>query len=156
MEARKVAGGPGGTLAAVSRAFRHRLRVRYSECDPQGVVFNANYVTYFDIAMTELWRETFGPYQEMLDSGTDMVVAEVRVRYLAPARFDDELDVLAEVARLGTTSMTTELTVTRVGDETTVVEGELRHVFVDPSNGRKKAIPDDVREALAPYATPAG
>jgi acyl-CoA thioester hydrolase len=140
----------------VSRAFRHRLRVRYSECDPQGVVFNAHYVTYFDVAMTELWRETRGPYQEMLAGGTDMVVAEVRVRYLAPARFDDELDVLAEVVRLGTTSMTTELTVVRAGDEQTLAEGELRHVFVDPANGGKKPIPGDVREALAPYATPVG
>ena len=37
--------------------FRHPIRVRYNECDPQGHVFNANYLAYFDIAMTELWRE---------------------------------------------------------------------------------------------------
>src|SRR3712207_6949070 len=49
----------------VSRAFVHRLRVRYSECDPQGVVFNAHFVTYFDIALTELWREANGPYGGM-------------------------------------------------------------------------------------------
>ena len=78
---------------AVSAIFTHRLRVRYSECDPQGVVFNANYVTYFDIALTELWREAIGPYAEMMAGGADMVVAEARVRYLAPARFDDVLDV---------------------------------------------------------------
>ena len=138
----------------MSRPFRHRLRVRYSECDPQGVVFNAHYVAYFDVAMTELWRETRGTYQEMLAAGTDMVVAEVRVRYLAPARFDDEIDVIAEVTRMGTTSMTTQLTVVRAEHEATLVEGELRHVFVDPATGTKRPIPDDVRDALAPYAAP--
>ena len=138
----------------MSRPFRHRLRVRYSECDAQGVVFNANYVAYFDVAMTELWRETGGPYQEMLASGTDMVVAEVRARYLAPARFDDEIDLVAEVVHMGNTSMTTRLTIVRAEDDATLVEGELRYVFVDAATGAKKPIPGDVREALEPYAAP--
>jgi len=38
--------------------FVHELRVRYGECDPQGIVFNANYLSYFDITVTELWRAT--------------------------------------------------------------------------------------------------
>ena len=42
-------------------AFRHLLRVRYGECDPQNIVFNANYLLYFDVAFTELWREAVGP-----------------------------------------------------------------------------------------------
>ena len=37
-------------------AFVHELRVRYGECDPQGIVFNANYLAYFDHTVTELWR----------------------------------------------------------------------------------------------------
>ena len=41
-------------------AFVHPLRVRYAECDPQGVVFNGHYLAYFDIALTELWRAAFG------------------------------------------------------------------------------------------------
>ena len=89
----------------MSEAFIHRLRVRYSDCDPQGVVFNANYVTYFDIA-------------------------------IAPAR-------------LGTTGMTTLMEVRH--DGTLVVEGEMRHVFVDPATARKRPIPDDVRRGLEPY-----
>ena len=47
--------------------FRHRMRVRFNECDPQGVVFYANYLVYFDVAMTELWREAFGGYAAMID-----------------------------------------------------------------------------------------
>ena len=132
--------------------FVHRLRVRYGECDPQGVVFNANYVMYFDVALTELWREAIGDYTTMVEGGTDMVVAEARARYLAAAAFDDELEIEVVVMHLGTTSMTTALTVRR--DATVVVEGEMRHVFVDPGTKVKKAIPDDIRGALEPYVTP--
>ena len=133
--------------------FRHRLRVRYAECDPQGIVFNANYVMYFDVAITELWRAAFGSYDAMLAGGTDMVVAEVRVRYLGPARFDDELDFALTISRLGSTGMTTDIAVTRA-DGAAVAEGELRHVFVDPQSFEKQPMPDDLRAALEPYASP--
>ena len=136
--------------ARLSRPFRHRLRVRYGECDPQGVVFNANYLAYFDIALTELWREAIGPYGDMVAGGVDMVVAEARVRYLGPAGFDDELEIEVLVTRLGTTGMTTRMIVRRGPDA--VVEGEMRHVFVDAATKEKRPMPDDVRRALEPYA----
>jgi acyl-CoA thioester hydrolase len=124
--------------------------VRYGECDAQGVVFNAHYFMYFDVALTELWREAIGPYGAMIENGTDMVVAEARARYLAPAGFDDELEIEVEVTRLGTTAMTTRMTVRREG--TVVVEGDMRHVFVDPATKLKKPIPDDIRRGLSAYA----
>jgi acyl-CoA thioester hydrolase len=133
----------------VSDAFTHRLRVRYSECDPQGVVFNAHYVTYFDIALTELWREAIGPYADMVEAGADMVVAEARVRYLAPAGFDEVLEIAVVPTRLGTTGMTTTMRVAR--DGTVVAEGEMRHVFVEVATGAKRPIPDEVRRGLEPY-----
>jgi acyl-CoA thioester hydrolase len=139
------------TLPAVSETFRHRLRVRFAECDLQGVVFNAHYLTYFDVLITELWREAVGGWSQMVEQGSDLVVAEVRVRYLAPARFDDELDLGAQVARLGNTALTTQMTVERVEDGALVAEGELRHVCVDPRTGAKKPIPRAIRERLAPY-----
>lgn len=135
--------------------LRHRLRVRYSDCDPQGVLFNANYLTYFDIAMTELWRESIGPYEQaMAAHGVDMVVAEARVRYLAAVRFDDEVDLLARIVKLGTTSMTTSFTLEH--DGRSAAEGEMRHVFVRFGTSEKTAIPEPVRAALQPYmAAPA-
>jgi acyl-CoA thioester hydrolase len=129
------------------------MRVRYSECDPQGVVFNANYLMYFDHLMGELWRGAFGSYQAMVDGGTDMVVAEARVRYRAPLRFDEEFELRAEIQSFGTTSMTTAVAAVRVGG-TTAAEGELRHVFVRPGTAEKAPIPEAVRAALEPYAVP--
>jgi len=127
------------------------MRVRYNECDPQGAVFNANYLTYFDIAITELWREAAGGYEAMVAEGLDMVVAEARVRYLASLRFDEEFDVSITIARMGETSITTELAVER-GDDA-VAEGELRHVFINLDGGAKTQIPDRVRRALETYAS---
>jgi acyl-CoA thioester hydrolase len=130
--------------------FRHRLRVRYHECDPQSIVFNANYLAYFDLAVTELWRETMGGLEAMLERGLDFVVAEVRIRYRAPLRFDDEFDVCLSIAEMRTTAVRTEATVER--DGVIAAEGELRHVLIDPGSGEKTPIPDDVREALRRYA----
>lgn len=127
--------------------FVHRLRVRYSECDQQGVVFNGHYLFYYDVAVTELWRARFGGYQDMLDRGVDLVVAEARLRFVEGARFDEELDIALPVHHLGTTSMIIKPEF-RVG-ERLIVDGEVRHVFVDPETLKKKPMPHEIREALA-------
>jgi acyl-CoA thioester hydrolase len=132
-------------------AFRHTLRVRYQECDAQGVVYFARYPEYYDIAITELWRAALGSYQAMVDGGTDMVVAEQRIRYLAAARFDELVDVDVVIDRLGETSMLSSYVISRDGER--LVEGDLRHVFIDVASKAKKPIPPEIREALAGYAS---
>ena len=64
--------------------FRHRIRVRYSECDQQGVVFYPNYLAWFDIAMTELSGRGAIPTADMTSAGVDMVVAEAACATAAP------------------------------------------------------------------------
>jgi acyl-CoA thioester hydrolase len=135
----------------MDQTFTHRIRVRYAECDPQGVVFNANYYAYFDILVTELWREILGSYDAMVENGTDMSVVASGARFIAPARFDDEIDLNAQLTRLGNTAMSTAITITRASDGAKLVEGEIHHVFVDPATYTKRAIPDDVRAGLEPY-----
>ena len=127
--------------------FVHRLRVRFGECDPQGVVFNANYLLYFDVAFTELWREHAGGYAEMIDRGVDVMLVQSNIAYRRPARTDDELDIRIRVASLGTTSMALEVGVERDGDLLT--EAELHYVFVDAETHVKAEIPAEIRAALA-------
>jgi acyl-CoA thioester hydrolase len=130
--------------------FVHRLRVRYNECDAQGQVFNANYFVYFDVILTELWRETLGSYQALTADGLDLVVAETGARFRAPARFDDELEITLEVERLGNTSMVSAIGIARDGDM--LAEGRIVHVFVHADRlGEKAPIPDHVRRILQPY-----
>jgi acyl-CoA thioester hydrolase len=133
----------------VGEQFRHTIRIRYNECDPQGHVFNANYLAYFDLAMTELWRE-LGGYSAMIGDGVDMVVAEARVRYRASLGFDDFADLVVRSVSLGNTSITSELAIERAGE--TVAEGELRHVFVNTNGGGTAPIPAAVRSGLERYA----
>jgi acyl-CoA thioester hydrolase len=127
----------------------HRLRVRYAECDLQGVAFNAHYLNYFDTSMTELWRAAYGGYQAMLDRGVDMVLAEVRLRFYRPARFDDELELAVVVTHLGRTSFRTQHTASHAGER--IAEGELRHVLVDRRTVAKTPPPDWLREGLLPW-----
>ena len=135
----------------MSEAFRHRLRARFNECDPQGVVFYANYLMYVDVAMTEFWRASAGGYAAMVESGTDVMVAEATLRYRESARFDDEVEVCMWVTRLGTTSVAIGYRLERAADGALLVEGELRQVFVDGTTYVKRAMPEAVREGLLRY-----
>jgi acyl-CoA thioester hydrolase len=138
----------------VGEPFTHQLRVRYAECDPQGVVFNAHFLAYFDTSITELWRAAFGSYQAMLDRGVDVVVAEAQVRFRSPARFDEQLTLEIAVTQLGNTSITSSHRISRDGSP--VVEGVLRHVLVDREELTKTPIPDWMRNQLAPWTVQGG
>lgn len=131
----------------------HTLRVRYGESDLQGIAFNAHYLNYFDIGMTELWRAAYGNYQTMLERGVDIVLAEARLRFRKPARFDDELDLSVAVTHMGTTSIITRHFARCRGD--VVAEGDLRHVLVDLQTLAKTPIPDWARDGLEPWVVPA-
>ena len=128
--------------------FVHRLRVRYIECDMQGIVFNSHYYTWMDLAHTELIREVLGPVDVLHALGVDVMVAESSARYYASARFDREIDIQVDLASLTTTSMTTVHTF-RHGD-TLLVEGRVRHVAVDPLEFTKKPWPAKVRAVFEP------
>jgi acyl-CoA thioester hydrolase len=159
----------GGEGTAVPEPFIHRLRVRYSECDLQGVLFNANYLAYIDHTITELWRAAYGGYTVMLDRGVDIVVAEVNMRFRAAARFDEEIVIEATVTNLGTTSVTITFRFHRAGTEESragteesragaeelLLDAQIRHVFIDPATAAKTPMPDWAREGLAPWYVPA-
>jgi acyl-CoA thioester hydrolase len=130
-------------------AYTHRLRVRYSECDAQGVVFNGWYLFYYDVALTEFQRETLGPYSDLVASGLELVVAEANVRFRAPVRFDDWLDVTLRVSNLGRTSF--GVVASFAVEERPVAEAAVRHVLVGAKSAEKTELPADMRAALEPY-----
>ncbi|MFC3454284.1 acyl-CoA thioesterase [Amycolatopsis speibonae] len=125
------------------------LRVRYHECDGQGIVFNANYLAYVDMAMFEVERALFGSHEAALARGVDVVVAESNLRYRAPCRYDDELVVAVFLNHLGTTSLIVDFEIIRGGDVCTEVK--TRYVFVDPATLKKAAPPASVREEYAAF-----
>ena len=131
--------------------FSHRLRVRWAEVDMQRIVFNANYLLYFDVAITEYWRALALPYDEaMRQLGGDFYLKKATLEYHASAVADDLLEVTLENTRTGNSSMVMTGAVKR-GD-TTLVSGELLYVFADPATQKSKPLPEALRALQAAHA----
>lgn len=126
------------------------LRVRYAECDMQGRVFNAHYLTWIDMAHTEALRAVFGGYQTLLDRGIDLVVAAAELAFRAPAGFDDDLVVSVTVEPPGRTSLRSRFVIRR--DQDLIAEATMVHVCVDPRDYAKQPWPDWFREQLASHS----
>jgi acyl-CoA thioester hydrolase len=131
--------------------FSVPLRVRFAECDMQGHVFNAHYLTWFDLAHTEALRAATGlPYLEIVRTyGVDVVVAETHVRHFAPAHFDDELEIEVVFDEPSTSSLTSRFVIHRGAD--LLADGWVRHVCVDAEAYTKAPWPEGLRAALRPY-----
>ena len=86
----------------------------------------------------------------MVESGSDVVVVDAQATFHASPKFDDMLDIEMSIAKLGSSSMTSEFAEKRNGD--LLVSGRMVHVFVDPKTMQKQSIPDEVRDRLAPWS----
>ncbi|MFC7472856.1 acyl-CoA thioesterase [Dankookia sp. GCM10030260] len=110
-------------------AFAHRLRVRWAELDPQRIVFNAHYLTYFDVALSEYMRAIgFKAPDGLAKHGCDIVLASASLDFRASARHDDELRLVARIARLGRTSLQFRMACFR--DDRLLVEARMTYVNV--------------------------
>ena len=77
-----------------------KIRVRYAECDPMGVLHHSRYFEYFEMARTELLRLAGVRYRDLEERGVLFVVAKVECRFRRPARYDDELVLKVEITRM--------------------------------------------------------
>lgn len=137
-------------MADTGYPFSHRLRVRWAETDPQGIVFNGNYLTYFDVAVTEYWRAVGLPYPAGIeDTGADLFTVRTLVNYHAPAHYDDELDIGVRTARIGTSSISMEIGISRGAD--LLVTGEVIYVTADPRARKSVPVPEKLRAAIAGF-----
>lgn len=134
------------------RCRLHRVateqKIRYSDCDPQGIVFNGNYARYWDDAATDwLDQAGFGGL-ELGGIGVDVVTARLEIDFKNSAKLGDTLITKTSVERFGNTSMALSVVTRRKSDDEVVAEGRLVWVFVDPQNFRPVPIPDNVRVRL--------
>lgn len=124
-------------------------KIRYSDCDPQGIVFNGNYTRYWDDALTD-WFEEAGFGGEGLGGiGAEVVTARIEMDFKSSASLGDTLETSIEVEAFGNTSMTIMVTTRRASDDEVVAIGREVIVFVDPETFRPMAVPDRVRAGLA-------
>lgn len=125
--------------------FLHRLRVRWAEVDMQRVVFNANYLLYFDVASTEYFRAAVGGDPVGLKAIFDhLYVVKSTVEYHRPACFDDALEVGVRTEAMGRSSIRLGFAIFR-GTER-LVSGE--NIYVYAVAGSSQAIPEDFRHMI--------
>ena len=106
--------------------FHYSFRVRYSEVDAQGIVFNAHYLTYFDSAMTEYLRHIEYDYvNEVKERNEDFHTVKTLVEYKAPIYFDQIIDVCLKVKKIGTSSLTFYIEVHPNKEDNMRVSGEV-------------------------------
>lgn len=104
------------------------LRVRYADTDQMGVVYNGNYLNYFEIGRTELMRAYGLPYKMVEAQGYLLPLTEAFVKYLLPAKYDDELMISAKMDGMKGAAVKFEYEIKRGGD--LLATGHTRHIFV--------------------------
>jgi acyl-CoA thioester hydrolase len=122
-------------------AFFHPLRVRYSEVDSQGYVFNANHVNYFQTGLTEYFRDLDYDHAKEApeaDFHTVRVVLDIK----GPVGFDQEVDLGVRAARVGKSSITWGAALFPRGGDQELTSGEIVWVNVDQTKGRSSPLPD--------------
>jgi acyl-CoA thioester hydrolase len=130
--------------------FFHPFRVRYSEIDGQGVVFNAHYLTYFDTTITEYFRALgYDQNADARKTGIDFHIVKSVIEYKAPVRFDWEIDVGARVARIGNSSLVFELAIFLKGGIDALATGEIVWVYTSQQTHRPIPIPASIRDFIA-------
>jgi acyl-CoA thioester hydrolase len=128
--------------------FAHPVRVYWEDTDAGGIVFYANYLKFFERARTE-WLRSLGIEQGQLreQTGGIFVVSETSVRYLRPARLDDELLVTAKLEAAGRASLIIAQQA-MAADGSLLAEGTIRIGWVDAATLKPGRIPPVILEAI--------
>ena len=128
--------------------FSASTRVGFSDTDAQGIVYYGRYMPYFDLARVEYHRrlDLMG-----VEDGYEFVMRATTVEYLAPARFDDLLEVYCRVARVGRTSVSYELAAYKVEEDLLLVTAEQTLVLVDLHHRKACPIPDSWRRSVEEF-----
>jgi acyl-CoA thioester hydrolase len=125
-----------------------RLRVRFYETDLMGIVHHGSYVGYLEVARVEWLRRRGVAYATWAQRGLHMAVVDLALKYRAPARFDDEIDVEVVLGEWRAASIRFDYRLVRAGDALLLGEGSTRLACVDDA-GALKRVHDDMNDVLA-------
>lgn len=131
--------------------FHHDIRVRFADTDLQGIVFNANYLTYYDVAWTEYFRAIGFQWKDLLALGVDTVLARTTIEFKSPAEFDEILEVHTRVSKIGTTSLTFEFAIYPQAENRLIGSATSLYVCVDPKTLKSTRLPDRLRRRIIEF-----
>ena len=129
--------------------FGTPVRVRWQECDAQGIAFNGSYLGWLEVVQAEYFRNLgFSIYRIAANGYFDSAVAKITIEYKAPVRVDEMLDLRARVGRIGNTSLTLEVAIFPEGDDAdheplTTIESVYVGFYAD--TGGTRPVPDSIR-----------
>jgi acyl-CoA thioester hydrolase len=127
-----------------------RLRVRYAETDKMGVVYHSNFVIWFEVGRVELLRQLGFQYSEMEQQDKCHIpVVDLRVRYKAPAQYDDEIVVRTVLKNVRSSLLHFSYEVFRQSDRALLATGETMHIIVDDKFERQP-LPEKYMKAFNP------
>lgn len=112
-------------------AVRHRLKVRYAETDQMGVVYHANYLIWFNDARDALLSSQQVNIARLEREGYRFPLVEVSCRYLAPARYGDDIEVCAWLLRESVARMRFRFEVRQVRSGQLLATGHSTSVMTD-------------------------
>ena len=126
------------------------LRVRYGETDRMGFVYYGDYAEYFEVGRVEALRSVGFPYRKLEDEGILLPVADMQVRYLRPAHYDDLITVRTSIVALPTARILFRYELFNEAGEM-ITEAATTLVFVDAKTMRPTRAPKPLIDALTPY-----
>ena len=129
----------GGAFAAAETL----IRVRYAETDAQGIAYSAHYLVWFEIGRTEWCRHAGIDYRELEAQGYLLVVTEATCRYLAPARYDDEVLIRTRVVSANRRQLRFQYDLRLKEKGTSLATGETTHLWIDRT-GKPVALPSQI------------
>jgi acyl-CoA thioester hydrolase len=129
--------------------FATDLRVRFSETDAQGVVHNAVYLVWFEIARIAYLARFRGGYKGLVEQGVDATTTEAHVRYRDGVRFDDELSIHVRATDIRGARFRFEYVVERTSEPAGVVaDGWTAHACVNAQTLRPTRMPSWLAKAI--------
>ena len=125
--------------------YRHRLVVRFSDCDPMGHVNHAVYFTYFEQCRLSWWRHLGGTTGM---PGASTVIVHAACDYRAPAHVHDELEIRLKLSIIGRSSVTLIYEIVNVATGQRLAEGRTVNVTLDPATHQLIPVPEETRAML--------
>ncbi len=122
------------------------VRVRWMECDAQGIVFNGAYMGYLEVAQAEYFRNLgFSIYKIAQRGYFDSAVVKATLEFKAPARVDDLLELHTRVSRIGNTSLTLQVEIYPQDSDHLLTTMEAIYVGFYADSGTTRPVPDAIR-----------
>jgi acyl-CoA thioester hydrolase len=134
------------------KRFTIEEHVRWSDVDRAGIIYYGQFLRFFEIAETELFRSVGLPYSKVFD-GFDIWLPRVQIHFdfHKPLMLDDLIEVSAYVGRFGNKSLTLRFEVNKKGETDSVADGHVVLACVSRSTFKSVPVPADIVDALRPY-----